>query len=105
GRRVVVEAQGVQRLVDRVQVAVLDARPVGEGRRRLQQRLRVGAVQDRAVEDTAGQVVDLPGRRQVRGPLGQRPDGGGVEADRDRVAGRHHLAQGLGAQAVREVEV
>ncbi len=105
GGRVVVEADRVDRLADPAQVAVLDVRPVRYRGGRLQEGLRVGAVQDRAVEDPARQVVDLPRSRQVLGALRQRPHDGGVEADRHRVAGRHHRAQRHRAQAVRQVQV
>ncbi len=105
GRRVVVEADRVDRLADLPQVAVLDERPVRHRRRRLQQGLRVGAVQDRAVEDPAGQIVDPAGRRQVLRLLRQRADDRGVEADRHRVAGRHHRPQGHRAQTVPQVQV
>ncbi len=58
------------------------------------------------MEDAARQVVDLPRRRHVRRVARRKgPDHPGVEGDRHLVAGRHHRAQRLGAQTVRQVQV
>ena len=70
-----------------------------------EQGLRVRAVQHRAVEDAVGQVVDAPGRRQVRRVLRTRPYHRGVEAHRDGVAGRHRGAQRRSPEPVRQVEM
>ena len=105
GRGVVVQAQRVQLLVDQPEVAVQDVRPVRDRRRRLEQRPRVRAVQDRAVEDAVGEVVDLLRGGQVGGALREGPYHRRVEADGHRVAGRHRRAQRRGAQAVRQVQM
>lgn len=105
GRRVVVQADEVERLVDRRGVTVPHERPVRDGRGVGEEVARIGALEQRPGEDPVRERVDPAPGVLVLGALGERPDHTRVQADADLGAGRQHAAQGRSGKPVTEVEV